>query len=826
MQSVLTGEAGVLATSLVADDRPVTHGELAGLVAERAASLPDSLDGRCLVHLHLERTLDAVVSYLAVLEAGHVALVLPPTGAEQVAAAYPADFTHEPGGFRRDGYDGRPQHLLHPSLAVLLSTSGSTGSPKLVRLSHENLRANAQGIVAALGITAADRGITSLPLHYCYGLSVLHAHLLAGASVVLHDGSSVHDQFWQVVRDHDVTNVALVPHSAQWLLDHDGLADEFPRLRLLTQAGGRLPARSVRQLADVAARQGCELRVMYGQTESTARICIAPAGAATTSSDSVGRAIPGTTLRLDKGELVVRGPSVMLGYAEHPDDLALGRMLRELHTGDLATIDESGMVRIVGRRRNFVKIMGLRIDLNRVEAALGEAGYEAVVTGDDEGLRVLVAPPAQAARVRRTAATASGVGPGVIDVIVADLPLLSNGKVDRSAADVLVRAGTRDDCRDTRRTVDGTGLSVTVTAVADVLAQVLAVEALDPDRSFVEQGGDSLTHVPAAARLSALVGQLPPNWHHLPIKQLAGTSPATGSRVETSVVLRALAVLAICFSHTRVVDLPGGAHVLLAIAGWNAARFGLSLPDAARRIRSVAASIFGIWVPTAAAALLGILVTGRYGWENFFMANWLFGGLADTRVELWFVDSLVACLVVLTALCCVPAVARARAADPWRVHLVIAAVALVPRFVVHALSDAPIGGVPYTVFFIFAAGAALAHAQTTRQRLMTLAVLAIGIATYFPDPQRNLSILLGVCLLAFVPDLRVPRWLVSAIVVLASASLYIYVFQFQAFQLVPRWQPGPIPGALRSLTALAVGGVLWWLADPWVRRLRSRLTKD
>ncbi|WP_022910844.1 AMP-binding protein [Aestuariimicrobium kwangyangense] len=847
MKLLLDDPAAILPGSWVAGDRVVTGAELGRLVSERARLLPDSLDGRCLVHVRMERTLDAIIGYLAVLEAGHVALVLGPgqpgqaARTEQVVATYPADLDLVPGGFDWVGDPRGPRHLLHPDLTVLLSTSGSTGSPKLVRLSRENLRANARGIVAALGLTADDRGITSLPLHYCYGLSVLHAHLVAGASLVIDDGSPVEPEFWSTVRERGVTNVALVPHSAQWLADSALLDSGFPDLRMLTQAGGRLPARSISQLAAAASSTGCEVRVMYGQTESTARITIGPPGCAERHPDSVGRAVPGTGLRLDLsvpeadgpgvGELVVTGPSVMLGYAEHADDLALGRMQHELRTGDLATIDDHGFVRIVGRRRNFAKLMGLRVDLDRLEQLLGEQGHEVVVTGDDTGLRIAVNPavhddPGRASRVRRDAAAASGVGPAVIDVAVMPMPLLDNGKVDRIAADALVRAATLDSCRETRRSVDSGGEAVTVTDVAGVLASVLAVDSLDPDRSFVEQGGDSLTHVAATTRLGALVGDLPSDWHHRPLRELAAPEHRTSHRVETNVVLRALTVLMICFSHTRVIDAAGGAHVLLAIAGWNAARFGLSLEGARQRLQATLRSVVGVWLPTAAAAIVGMVASDRYGWANVFLLNWLFGGLDDTRVELWFVDSLVACLVVMTVLCAVPPIARARRADPWRVHVVIAALALVPRFVAHAISDAPVGGVPHTVFFIFAVGAAISHAATVQRRLVSLTVLAVGIVTYFPDPQRNLTILAGVCLLAFVRDVPVPRRLVSTVVVIASASLYIYVFQFQIFQLVPRWEPGVVPGIARSLAAVVGGCLLWWLADPFVTRLRSLVRLD
>lgn len=191
-------EAADAAALLTPDGGRLSHAELRARVAVLAAQLPPAEHGRRLVHVPLAPDPGSVAAYLAVLEAGHVALVTaedgPPTRA--ILERYPADLRVSR---EHDGYETlaeAPQHLLHPDLALLLSTSGSTGSPKLVRLSHANLLGNAAAIAAALSLSGQDRGITSLPLHYCYGLSVLHSHLHAGASVLLSGHSVLDEAFW------------------------------------------------------------------------------------------------------------------------------------------------------------------------------------------------------------------------------------------------------------------------------------------------------------------------------------------------------------------------------------------------------------------------------------------------------------------------------------------------------------------------------------------------------------------------------------------------------------------------------------------------------
>ncbi len=822
----------------------LSYGHLRELVHDHVRRLPDPAAGRCLVHVPLRPDPASVVAYLATIEAGHVALV---TGddsrAEAVLERYRPDLAAT--GDRRDPYArlaSLPQHLLHPDLALLLSTSGSTGSPKLVRLSRENVRCNATAIAEALRITPADRGITSLPLHYTFGLSVLHSHLVAGASVVLHEGSVLDDGFWTAVDRWGVTNLAAVPHTVELMESIGALERPHPALRLVAQAGGRMHPDRVRRTAAIGSEHGWGLSVMYGQTEATARICVLPPELVADHPDAVGHPVAGTTIHLDTtvpeagngtGEVVVRGPGVMMGYAEHPDDLALGALLDELRTGDLGRISPEGMLRLVGRRAGFVKVMGLRIDLARVEDALETAGFTTCVGGDDTGLTIAVEPVAgrsadrTAQRVRDLAGRAGGLGPASIAVAVVELARRSNGKVDRAGCAALVKAAVATGVARTAR-------ASLATEVARVIGRVLGTDGVDLDRSFVQLGGDSLSHVQASSRLEGLLGPLPRDWHHCPLRELAAAADPTDApvtrraeraprrgqawrSVETSVLLRAIAVVIICASHADLLDLMGGAHILLAVTGFNAARFGLSFPAAAGRWRSAARMLIGVAVPTMAVALFGMAATGRYGWTNVTMTQWLFGAPTDgpTRHEFWFIEALVASIVVITAVLSIPAVGRAWRGHPWRVAAVLTAVALVPRFVIPPLWDGPVEAVMPTTFWLFALGAAAAYADTRARRLATLGLAVIGTATFFPDdPARNAVILGGVVLLTLVARIRVPAPILPVVSLLAAASLYVYLVQFLVLSMFENnW--------VETLSAIAVGCLVWGLADRPVRRLQD-----
>ncbi|MFH5824518.1 AMP-binding protein [Georgenia sp. AZ-5] len=842
---------------LTASGDVLTYEELRARVGDLAGRLPDADDGRRLVHLPLRPDVAGVTAYLATLQAGHVALVTADDArtAAGILDRYRPDVTAT-GDVEQpfEVTSPAPRHLLHPDLALLLSTSGSTGSPKLVRLSHRNLLSNAAAIAEALRITPADRAITSLPLHYCFGLSVLHSHLAAGGSVLLHDGSVLDEALWRAVDDLRVTTLAVVPHMVELMESTGVLQRAHPALRLLAQAGGRMHPDRVVRTAALGLEQGWELAVMYGQTEATARICVLDPALVADHPDAVGRPVAGTSLHLDTtvpeatdgaGEVVVRGPGIMMGYAEHPDDLTVGPMLDELRTGDLGRVGPDGLLRLLGRRSGFVKVMGLRVDLATVESALESAGLTACVGGDDTGLTVAVEPEAAssavetAARARRLAGEASGLGPAAVAVAVVELPRLDNGKVDRPGCAAIVRGGSPEACEETRlRTAESVGASPTLAVrVARAVGEVLGLDAVDLDRTFVQAGGDSLSHVQASVRLEGLIGPLPRGWHHRPLGELVelgrsrAGSPASKARahsedplggrrgwrtVETSVLLRAIAVVIICGSHADLFRILGGAHTLLAVAGFNAARFGLSAPTAGGRWRATARTLIGVAVPTMAVALVGMVAQERYGWANVVLANWMVGDVTyGFRNELWFVDALVASSLVLTAVLSVPALSRSWRHDPWRVAAAVAVVALVPRFVVLHLGEGVLRGIMPTTFWLFAVGAAVAHADTRRRRLLTLAVAVLGGATFFPDdPVRNATVLAGLAALTLVPEVRLPgRW-VPVIGLLAAASLYVYLIQFQILDRVPT----PL-GA--TAVAIAAGCLFWRLADRPVRRLQD-----
>ncbi len=277
------------------------------------------------------------------------------------------------------------------ALASLMFTSGSTGRPRGVMISHANIAANTEAIVTYLELTASDRMMTVLPLHYCYGASLLHTHLLVGGSLVIDNRFMFADKVLQRMIATKCTGFAGVPTHFQILLRKSAMRTmAFPSLRLLQQAGGKLAEPLVEEL--VAAAGPARLFTMYGQTEATARLSYLAPEDLPAKLGSIGRGIPGVTLTIcdeqgapvsvgTVGEIVAEGASVARGYWE--DDAATATTFREgrLYTGDLARCDAEGYITIVDRAKDLLKCGGVRTSSVAIESVLFSAPdvVEAVV---------------------------------------------------------------------------------------------------------------------------------------------------------------------------------------------------------------------------------------------------------------------------------------------------------------------------------------------------------------------------------------------------------------------------------------------------------------
>jgi long-chain acyl-CoA synthetase len=294
-------------------------------------------------------------------------------------------------------------------LAAIIFTSGSTGKPRGVKISHGNIIANTESILQYLKLSQTDRIMAVLPLYYCYGASLLHTHLRVGGSVVLDLRFMYPDIVLKRMVETECTGFAGVPSHYQILLRRSSLSRmSFPALRYVQQAGGHLAPVFVRELR--TALPCTEIFLMYGQTEATARLSYLPPEMVSLKSGSIGKAIPGVRLRVvtpegtdarpqEIGEIVAEGDNISLGYWRDPAETDIAFRDGKLHTGDLATVDEDGLLYLVDRAKDFVKCGGERVSCQAIEEQLLEfdALLEAAVIGvpDEvlgEAIKLFVVP--------------------------------------------------------------------------------------------------------------------------------------------------------------------------------------------------------------------------------------------------------------------------------------------------------------------------------------------------------------------------------------------------------------------------------------------------
>jgi acyl-coenzyme A synthetase/AMP-(fatty) acid ligase len=340
---------------------------------------------------------------------------------------------------------------MNHDLAMLLTTSGSTGSLKYVRLSYENIYHNTRDIVNYLEIKSDDITITTLPMSYTYGLSIINTHLFAGASIVLSDISIMSKRFYEILNKYQVSSFGGVPYTYEMLSRQTFLHKPIKSLQYLTQAGGKISVELGEKFIKFCSENSMKFIIMYGQTEATARMTYLPWDYADKKVGSIGKPIPNGEIELHDeddaviaesnklGEIVYKGKNVMMGYALELTDLEKGNELNGiLHTGDIAYRDEDEFYFIVGRKSRFVKLFGKRVNLDEIEQILHNKGLNCVCTGKDDCINVHALEIGNDDFIRLFLNETTGINVKCIHVhLIKEIPRSASGKIEYHSLDLL-----------------------------------------------------------------------------------------------------------------------------------------------------------------------------------------------------------------------------------------------------------------------------------------------------------------------------------------------------------------------------------------------------
>ena len=293
---------------------------------------------------------------------------------------------------------------LNDNLSMLLTTSGSTGSPKLVRHKYGNLEANAENVAKVFAWRPdSEVGICDLPMNYTMGLNVINSHLVVGATVLMVKANLMDPDFWNFIKINGGTSFCGVPFSYEVMRRVGFDKMDLPKLNTLAEGGGKLTDKMFKWIATYAMENKKRFCATFGTSETSARMAFLEPDKALEKIGSIGKAIPnGELFLLDEaegedgsvtGELGYRGPNVTMGYALNREDLMKGdEFCGEYHTGDIAKRDKDGFYFIIGRKGRFLKLFGLRVSLDETERILKTQYPDAdfVCTGDDKRMNIFV----------------------------------------------------------------------------------------------------------------------------------------------------------------------------------------------------------------------------------------------------------------------------------------------------------------------------------------------------------------------------------------------------------------------------------------------------
>ena len=434
---------------------------------DAADRIGEHIKTRCLVFLVNSNNLESIAGYLGFLRTKAVPVLINDsinnTFFASLLAKYKPKYVFLPSITPQSNFNFTPvysygsytlfrtdyclDYTLHDELALLMTTSGSTGSPKFVRQSYKNINSNTESISQYLGIKSEDRPITTMPMSYSYGLSIINSHLLKGASIILTDATLMDRRFWEEMRNNNATTFGGVPYIFEMLKKLHFESMNLSNLKYITQAGGKLSLELSAWFTEICENQGIEFYVMYGQTEATSRMSYLHSKYAQSRVGSIGMAIPGGKFWLEDenkniikktnsiGQLVYQGDNVTMGYAENCFDLQNGdENFGILHTGDLAKRDADGFYYITGRMKRFLKMYGNRVSLDEIEDLVRSAGYDCVCAGTDNNLNIYITEPADKDRIISYIAKRTGINrEGFSLVYINRIPRNDSGKVQYSA---------------------------------------------------------------------------------------------------------------------------------------------------------------------------------------------------------------------------------------------------------------------------------------------------------------------------------------------------------------------------------------------------------
>lgn len=444
---------------LIENSKSVTRRDIAKLASE----IRNLFGSRKLIAVEAANTIEITGLILAVIMSGNVALLfdknLNQASRKNLIEQYSPEIcffnlrdesfeSYNAGTIEDFNFIARKdldkqKDLIHPENCLLLPTSGSTGSPRYVRISYNNLKSQAEAIGLYLNINASSRTITSLPTHYSFGFSILNSYLFNHGQIVMSNKSAIEHKYWDTFSDNHITSLSGVPFSFDLWKKSGFLARKFPNLNTLTQAGGHMNKDIKAEFLDYCEGNRIDFYVMYGQTEATARMSFVPPGMLKNKLESAGVPISHGRIEIrnlqsgnlcrqwEIGEVIYRGPNVSLGIAENRNDLSdEDRFKGILTTGDLGFLDDDAYLHIVGRSKRIAKVFGYRVNLDELERELQKCNGEVACIEHNNKIKVFISRLEILTCLKRIIYEEKKLPRSSVEILLLkEIPRLASGKI-------------------------------------------------------------------------------------------------------------------------------------------------------------------------------------------------------------------------------------------------------------------------------------------------------------------------------------------------------------------------------------------------------------
>lgn len=819
--------------AIVTGERAISYIQFAQMCDQFSATLPKK---KSLVLVDADNSVESIVALYGTLRSDHVVILCDHCNQllqQNLIDTYSPEYWYKKQSSSWELIENHKNrnYELNKNLTLMFSTSGSTGNSKCVRLSRDNIKSNTKSIVKYLGINHTENTALILPLHYCYGLSILNTHLSVGASVHLCDVSVEKTGFVEYLKEYQITSFSGVPHTFELLERIKFRNNHLPDLRYIAQAGGSLREPLVTSYAEWVKTNTKKFYVMYGQTEATARIAYMPPEALEKNPHCIGIAIPGGKLSIldeagnntekvdSPGELIYQGPNVMMGYANAALDLAKGCELSQLKTGDLACINKQGLFYIVGRLKRFSKIYGKRYNLDDIEKNIHQYDCTAVCTSDDETL-VIGSENKNIKYIVDSVSKKYGISSIHIETLFfSSIPRLTSGKVDYQK---ILQTFFFQKNEQTLQTIKTREIDEIIYLLTGVYTKAFTGKDIQNDDCFFDLGGDSLTYVSVSIEIENIIGELPQGWEKKSIRQLSEipkgsslTTTATAS-IEAGILARVYAILAIVTGHTGLKEVVGGAALLVLLAGINFSRFHLK--------NLLIGKPFNLYL----SVLKNILIPY---WGVLLVYNIYHQGLAADFSELllvrsfmpepgrhffytWFIQALIHSIVLASIPLAAPRIRN------WaKNNLLSYAIILFVFSTLFRVCDGAFGlGLnpnvndqrTLWVFWLFCLGILISLARNQQEKIIATMLVVVWPMLFFNgDYSRIFAISVGAFFVIWIEKIEVPKLLIPIIKAIGSASIFIYLIHLAG--IVPFLpSANDFTTALIRVVAGILQGIIFW----------------